>query len=238
MERFSRFKDWLKGIEWSWSLVIQVATLVASFTVPAWAFWATQLLSDYAPFSWVAAGFAGLLIGAVVYALYQWGYRKRIHAKYDARFLERSDWINPLGRTFENNRIVLNDFVLPSHPIVEDKTFVDCEIIGPANIYMAQGSQAVENKYPRLDAVYVEKDKQFENGFVFVRCLFTNCSFHRVTLFVDDASYETHRDHDLLNWITLTPTDQRNLLRLLEAPDETSSEVGAAALEEPDKNDA
>jgi len=148
----------LNSLESRWSLwlLIKASGVLASFAVPAWAVRSMEVFKAYAPLSWVMAGFVGLVLSSLIYAVFNWGWRVRIRARYDAKYLSSGLRINPLDRIFEGKRIFLNEFALPSHTIIEGKTFVDCEIIGPANIYFYDGNQATDIKSPRFDAVYLE----------------------------------------------------------------------------------
>jgi hypothetical protein len=103
---FERFGRLLNTLESRWSLyaLVQGSGLVASFSLPAWAVKSGQI-SQYAPLSWVVAGFAGMLIWAIVRLIWNWAYQIKIRAQYDARFLDRSGNYNPLDLTFEKKRI-------------------------------------------------------------------------------------------------------------------------------------
>src|SRR5206468_2772240 len=110
--RAGRFLNTLES-RWSLWTLIQGSGLVASFALPAWAVAAAEILSQYAPFSWVAAGFLGVIIWATVRLVWQATNRMRIRNQWDARSLDRGSLINPLDLTFERKRIILDDFVLP-----------------------------------------------------------------------------------------------------------------------------
>src|ERR1700694_3423369 len=86
----------LDSLESRWSLFAHGATLVASFSLPAWAARSAEVMSQYAPLSWVTAGFAGVLVWAVARLILNWAYQIKVRARYDAKFLERSGNYNPL----------------------------------------------------------------------------------------------------------------------------------------------
>jgi hypothetical protein len=203
----NRFNTWLIRLESRWSLwnLLQGSALVGSFALPAWAAQAADIFSQYQPFSWVVAGLGGVFISTMIYTAFQYARKIRINVKYDEKHLDSDSLVNPLDRTFEGKRIFLNDFALPSHPYISGKTFIDCEIIGPANVYFLEGNQATEVKVPQLDAVYLEPGKTFYNGFQFENCIFRGCSFQRITLFISDTDYHVNRDNNWLNWVSLTP---------------------------------
>jgi hypothetical protein len=184
-------------------------TLIASAGIPAWATWAAGILSQYAPLSWVIGGFAGTLIWSLARLVLAYALRIRVNAKYDARFIEHGGNFNPLDLIFERRRIYLNDFALPSHPIIEGKTFVDCDIIGPANVYWHFGNQAPTLRQPIIDAIILEPNAKFLNGFVFQNCIFRNCSFQRITVFAGAEWYPTWNGNPHLNLISIPPSQEQ-----------------------------
>ncbi len=163
------------------------------------------MFAEYAPLSWVMAGFAGLFVYALCVAIYGFGQGRRVRAKYDAKFMQESGGVDPLAKVFEDKRIFLNNFVLPSNPVVEGKTFVGCEIVGPANLYLQDNNRIDEIKPILVDAVALTGEKHFYNGFVLNNCTFRNCTFHRVTLFFKPDEVKPNLHLGWLNWISPLP---------------------------------
>ncbi|TMJ01342.1 MAG: hypothetical protein E6G97_15750 [Alphaproteobacteria bacterium] len=205
-EHVSRAIDWFEP---KLSLVIHAGALMASFTLPAWAVKSAQVFAQYGAVSWVVAGFAGVLIAVVVRLLWNWATRIGVRAKYDKRFIEHGGDFNPLDLIFEKRRIYLNDFALPSHPYIEGKTFVDCDIIGPANVYWAFGNQANPLRPPVMDAVCLDPGASFTNGFIFQNCIFRNCSFQRITVFAGTEFYPEWKNNKSLNIISVIPSAEQ-----------------------------
>lgn len=163
------------------------------------------MLSEYAPFSWVAIGFGGLMLYGIYVALYGIGMSRFVRSKYDSKFMQETGGVDPLSKVFEDKRIYLNDFVLPSSTIVSDKTFVGCEIVGPANIYLVEDYSINDVRPGKVDAVVLEGKNHFNNGYIFRNCAFRSCTFHRVTLFFLPDAAISHSNLDWLNWITPMP---------------------------------
>jgi hypothetical protein len=136
--------NWLKRtFGWVWTNlgnITQVVVWVGGFAVTAWAARAANLFEAYAPFSYVAAGLVGSLVVAIGYWFVAIARAKWVRTKYDNVMMQRGGLVDPLGKTFERKRIYLNEFAMPSHPLIEGKTFIDCEIIGPANILFQSGN--------------------------------------------------------------------------------------------------
>jgi hypothetical protein len=198
---------------------IKAAIALSAFAIPAWAARAANILGEYAPFSWVAIGILGALALAGAYALWGWGRQRHRRASYDKRMLQRGSYVDPLEKTFERRRIFLNEFALPSHPLIEDKTFIDCEIIGPANIILDTGNRVDEPRFPLCDTVLMSAPARPFNGYAFRRCAFRGCSFQRITFLIPAHEYEMARGVDWLNWITLHPdAEEQGTLPFPEAP--------------------
>ena len=215
-----RVGHWLNVAESRWSLwnLVAGSSLLASFVLPAWATHATKILVQYSPLSWVVAGFGGALLWTLTRWIWLVGYRIRINAKYDQQFLAHAGDFNPLGTTFERKTIYLNDFVLPSHPWIENKAFIDCDIIGPANIYFNVGNSMNPIRPPKFDAVWLHPTASFMNGFIFNNCFFRNCSFQRITMFASIENYYKWKDSPNISWISIAPSEKDIAERMKAIP--------------------
>lgn len=190
---------------------------MSSFLVPAWAVHITEAFSRYSPASWVIAGFAGLTAAATSYWLFTAAYRTWVRTKYNARLYERSGFVDPMAKTFEDKRIYLSDFCLPSHPLIDNKTFINCEIIGPSNLVLEYSNNVTEQKYPICDAVLLKKGQMYYNATLVRTCTFRHCSFQRVTFLFPVDQYEQAKDVNWLNWITDVAPGQTPSLSQAEA---------------------
>lgn len=187
-----------------------------SFALPAWAARATGMFSEYAPLSWVVAGFAGVMAYAIVVFIYGTGQQRSVRSRYDAKFMNETGGVDPLARVFEGKRIYLNDFVLPSNPKVIGKTFVDCEIVGPTNMYFEIDNTVHDIQNGLVDAVALNGERRFDNGVLFRNCTFRGCTFHRVTLFFQPEEASRIQNLNWLNWISQMPPAK--LLAMQDGP--------------------
>lgn len=212
MDTIKKADRFLSGLEWKWSLATLawgIPTAIASFALPAWAVGATKIFEAYAPISWVLAGFCGSAFAATIYSIAAWGRGKWVRSRYDARMLAQGGAVDPLEKTFERKRIYLNEFCLPSHPLVENKSFIDCEIIGPGNIIFVSNNSINQGKYPICDAVWLKEDAiPSGNYFLVSECVFRGCNFTRITFFVPNHETEMFRNYSLVKWITSSPYDE------------------------------
>jgi hypothetical protein len=206
MSRANRF---FQNIEWRWSLwnLIQGALAVTSFALPAWAVRTAELFPAYSPASWVAAGFLGFFVIAAGYWLFTSAYSRWISARYNARLYEKSDFIDPMGKIFQDQRIFLDGFILPSHPLVEGKTFINCDIIGPANIVLQYMNHVSSQRYPICDTVLLKDNATYYNAILFRHCTFRECSFQRITVLIESGQFPFVKGTDWINWISKTDED-------------------------------
>lgn len=160
------------------------------------------MFEQFAPLSWVLAGFAGLVAAVAVFALFSGAYSRWVRARYDRGLYERSGFVDPMAKTFENKRIFLTEFCLPSDSYIAGKAFTNCELIGPANIFLRVGNFVADQKLPLCDTVIIV-DKTPFNAVIFDNCSFRDCSFKRITILLSSEEYINFKHLNWLNWITL-----------------------------------
>lgn len=210
MTQQSKILRWLSTLEWQWSLwsLIKGSGVITSFALPAWAVNASHTFAEYAPLSWVVAGFLGLFVTALSCAIYASAADKLTRVQYNRKMLSRGNFVDPMEKAYQDIRIYLNDFCLPSFPLIENKTFINCEIIGPSNVVMEYGNNISEPRYPISDAVKMKPDHKFFNAVIVRNCTFRQCSFQRVTFLVPHLEYETAKHWSGFNWITHDPSEE------------------------------
>ena len=223
MTQQNRFSRWLSTLEWQWSLwtLIKSSGVVGSFALPAWAVYATHKFAQYQPFSWVAAGLSGMLVVAIAFAVFSSARSRYVRSQYDINLYKRSGFVDPMAATFENKRIFLSDFILPSDPYIGEKTFINCEIVGPANLFFQGNYQVHEQMLPFVDAVMLNGDRNFFNGITVENCTFRRCSFKRITLMMLPHEYERYKDLNWLHWISRPETREGELPNNFGADAET-----------------
>ncbi len=227
MTLLKKIDNFFSGIEWKLSLGTLVWGLLfptGSFLLPAWGVWAGGVLESYSPLSWIVFGFGGLLLYSISVALIGVGRQRSVRSRYDANFMRDTGGVDPMAKVFENKRINLNDLVLPSNPIIDGKTFVDCEIVGPANLYLEAANGINDHRDNAVDAVALSGERVFYNGFLVRNCQFRGCRFHRVTLFFHPSEVSEIRHLRWLNWISPLPT-QPNLPMIEASPNPALSDL-------------
>lgn len=197
----------LSNLEWRWSLWERLQRLVPPtfFTaISAWGAAVTEALQVYSPYSWILGGLIGLALYGAYSALRGYGIRQRILAQYDEVRLHRSGPLDPMARSFERKRIYINDLILPSLRLVEGKTFVECEIIGPANLWIIRDNN-IDTVLDKIDGVALNTESPPLSAIGLVNCSFRACRFYNITLYFSTAEAEYNKDRQWINWITRMP---------------------------------
>jgi hypothetical protein len=200
-----------KFIAWAWKDFNKVALLLGwamSFVLPAWATWAMSALQAWAPLSWVAAGFLGAIIAAIGYAIFARARLWFVNAWVMDAFYREPDRINPLDDIFRNRRINIADLISPIEPTIRGKTFIDCELLGPANVALAAtrpgGGSMNGVSFFNCDACKVKDGASTSNGVMFEDCTFLRGKVFRITFFIPESGYE-HIKNSMPGIVWLTP---------------------------------
>lgn len=179
-----------------WVLVVSLG----GGLVTGWIATVTTILDGYSPLSyWVAGLFGTLLFAFILFAT-----NRAVLAFHQSRRLaalrKPVDAVNPLESSFSNQRIDLHSFVDPITHRVSGKTFTDCELVGPALVWLTRcniDSRATSK--PTLlgsDVISVEAVPEgtmmqtSPNVIVLRECHFVNCSFISTVILMqeDDAA--------------------------------------------------
>lgn len=203
--------EWVRKLgTWLWNglgNIVVLAGWAASFALPAWAVGAAGIMVQYQPFSWVAAGFAGMLTAMTIYAGLGWGRNLWVVAAARQRFYRQTDRFNPMDTLFQRQRIAIADLSNPMEQVINNKKFIDCEMIGPANILLLTStpgaSKIVGNKFNKFDAVVIDNDAAPQSSIAFVDCDFERCSFYNVVLLIQERNAaDANNAVNNMHWIT------------------------------------
>jgi hypothetical protein len=182
--RFWKVLEWADHVMHWGPYVIGVA---ASAGAAGWAAQATDVLSQYAPFSWVFSGLVGAVLFMVVCWLWASVRLKLATRAYASIAASVPHSINPLRPHFETERIAIVDFFSIFFQINANKHFKDCEIHGPGSIVIISGHNAIDQcKFLGCDLV------AFKGGPIctasrFSDATFYKCTFVNIVLFLPEA---------------------------------------------------
>jgi hypothetical protein len=154
------------------------------------------------------AGFLGMLFAAITYAIVARARLWFVNARATDQFYKHADRINPLDDTFRNRRINISDLVPPFASVIRRKTFIDCELIGPANASLSATSPGAGSMngvgFIDCNACKVKDDIFVSTGVMFEDCTFLRGRIFRVTFFIPASGYD-HMKNSMpgMNWLTL-----------------------------------
>jgi hypothetical protein len=73
----------------------------------------------------------GLFMLSLAWMRYAW-----VHARARQKWADQTDDFNPLERDFRNKRMRLFDLMHPLTKRIDNKRIYDCELLGPANLFL------------------------------------------------------------------------------------------------------
>src|SRR5271166_564449 len=80
---------------------------------------------------------------------------------------------------FQETRVNVNDLILPFHRTVIGKTFIDCDIVGPANVSLVATSPGKGSlngcEFFGCAAAGIKEGSQLPFGIALVDCTFLRC---------------------------------------------------------------
>lgn len=215
-QMFDRWLGRASGLYTFWTLAPAGTIAVVSAYLSTGVGWIAAL----GPFGWFSAGLIGFFLSSVGFAVISRTKLWRLEAKRQARLIGGGSAFDPMARVYENKRLYLSDLAPLGRDHVNNKKFVNCEIIGPGNIVVslkAPGDlhfpQFTKNIYHDVDFIQIEQGKTTRNAIYFAGCDFDGCHFYALNLlFYDRASWGEEAP-----WIT-PPSQQLQFESLNEKP--------------------
>ncbi|WP_176597345.1 MULTISPECIES: hypothetical protein [Sphingobium] len=128
----------------------------------------------------------------------------RVEARNRSRLSGDSSPFDPMQTIFQNKRIKVTDLVNPYDQVVLNKKFINCEIIGPANIFVVfNNAKFLRNHFDHADAIEIRDDAIPQNAIGFAGCDFEQCRFFKVSmLFQANSRKAADQIIANLNWLT------------------------------------
>jgi hypothetical protein len=202
-----RINKWISVVADHLSIWVLIVGSSAFAFAWGWAAKGASSLSEYGPIVWVAAG----TFGACLFIILALGYAKArsmlARTAIERRFFSRPDAVNPLETEFRKQRIHLLDLVSPIEPIIRGKTFIDCELIGPVNIFLSGRYNISYNDMTEICGVLVKEGAPALNCIVLQDCTIMKSKMHRITLYVPETAYQwAGAALPGLFWLTPAPT--------------------------------
>jgi hypothetical protein len=142
-------------------------------------------------------GGAGLLSALIVWVALSYAKMLRadarlrhVQAEATKKWETQVDSINPLAAEFHTKRIKLLDLKDPVVSKIIGKRFIDCELIGPANIaFFDSNLQTVH--FLDCDALIVKEGSQIHNAIALESCILVNVKIINCALYVGKGDLPT-----------------------------------------------
>lgn len=206
--------DWLEA-RWKTGKLLwdigRAAVALMSFGIPAWAASASAWLDKWGPIAWVGAGFGGVLTLAISLWFLSKMRNNWISSSIKRQFYEGAERINPLETVFSHQRINIADLLPPLSLYIDNKTFINCDLVGPAQILLERSSM-VNSGGEAVDAVLGRPGAFSANGIFFRNCVFRDCRFYRITFLIPEYDYRLFvTNNPNVGFITHVPLGQELL---------------------------
>lgn len=164
-ERVQRLIDRIES-RLSLATMVGGGWIVSATGVTVWFAQASEWLEKYGPYGWWIASLLGIMLAVgiicgIAWLRLKWGTASAIH-----RWSQAVDTINPLDHSFTGRRIRLSDLAHPVTNRIENKTFINCELMGPATIAVLNGTWQ-HGRFIDCDMVALYEDVQVFNAIQF-----------------------------------------------------------------------
>jgi hypothetical protein len=170
--------------------------------ISGWAASATTALAAYSPLSWLGSGLLGVLLSAAVCWLWNNAKLRYEQSKNFEEMRTRTKWVNPLENVFIKQRIDIDIFKRPAPGTARGKTFVECDIYGPATIIVNGYTNLERASFGFCDFVEVMVNSPIYNAISFTDTTFRGCRFYYLTLLIPTYLAGTFPRDMGANWIT------------------------------------
>ncbi|SRR6266566_3863228 len=181
--------DWLVDFlveRWPY-VAIGLVSLVMTWLASVAAF-----LKPYGAVAWGAVGLVSALVAAGVFLLWSVGRRYWVQARFEARRAETSA-VNPLAGHFSKQRLRLMDFFHPFMQATVAAKFEDCELLGPAVIFL-NGCTLFHPYLLNCEAVIAKQGAATVGAIAFQGCVFDRCKIYNATFIMTKDQYSHMKD--------------------------------------------
>lgn len=131
MEKFAKLVE--RHLTW-FQLITGGSLLSLSGWISHWAATQTIWIAQRGPYAIWLATLSGAILAALLILASAWARYAYMKGSAIQHWRERVDSINPLDREFNKRRINISDLASPIDRRVISKRFIECELMGPANI--------------------------------------------------------------------------------------------------------
>jgi hypothetical protein len=183
LERLQKLLDRIESRIALWS-ILQGSGILSVGAISAWIASATAWLDAYGTIGWWFAGLVGAILAALALMgfaglRYLWAKASAIH-----EWKKQVNSVNPLENDFTKLRLRFVDLANPIGNDIGYKRFTDCELMGPANIALAQEGVMDSVRFQDCDVVAVKEKAHVNNVIVIHNSRLINCVIWKCTVFI------------------------------------------------------
>jgi hypothetical protein len=192
---------------WEWRLslyqILSGGGILSTALITGWIASAQDWVNQYGALGWWIAALTGALAATLICVGIASLRYFMARASAVRTWSERVTDINPLDSQFNRRRIHLQSIVDPIGSRIIGKQFVNCELVGPANIFISPNSRLMGATFIQCDVV-IAKDGAFAyNVIALENSEILNCTLWRCALFVTSDAVP-HFQRMGAKFITLT----------------------------------
>lgn len=169
--------------------------------VSGWAASVSQSVAHIGPLAWVGAALVGALLFLLLYLLWQRGRLYAAQLMHARVVAERTNAINPLETVFTKVRVRIDDLKMPFIQPVVGKTFVDCELIGPAVILFSGNTNIDGTGFIGCDFVAVKDTATVQNVLPLINTTIRGGKIYQATILVPQSAINSIPKN--AQWITV-----------------------------------
>lgn len=154
-------------------------------------------------------GVIGLTTALLTNLLLAWAQAKRAQARernvlaeITQNWVTKSDVINPLNPEFHRVRINISELRHPVYPVIERKRFIDCQLVGPANLVINGGS-ITSAAFSNCDLVLVKENAKVMNAVMLDNCQIYGGELVNVTIIIQPRMLQSFKDTEGVYFVTL-----------------------------------
>lgn len=142
----------------------------------------STLISQYGAIAWVGVALCSFLVIGLSLACFSF-WKERSAMTDFARKSTFAAKSNPLSKIHSDEMILMADFFHPYYKPIADVRFENCDLMGPANIFV-DGGGFHNCGFWDCEVVIIRTDRRIAGCINLVRPMVINCNFYRIIFFM------------------------------------------------------
>ena len=183
LEKLQKLLDRAESRISLWAILNGSGVLTAA-GVTGWLSSAVEWISAYGAFGWWCAALAGALAAALVLLAVAWGRYAWIRGRTLHKWKNIVDNFNPMEDEFNKQRIRLADIANPFTMRISGKRFVNCDLIGPANIIIMSHNNLFHIGFIDCDIIVGRHGAIFKNAIGLENCTLVGGRIYGATIII------------------------------------------------------